>query len=267
VLPDGYIPVSGAAMMLVCAPNFRDLGGCRVADGRVVRYGRIFRSEAILSPCTADIAALASHGIGVVFDLRSASEAASCPNDFLRSQGAEILNFNVGADVRAKGTFWDMLAEDASPLAVEALLQKLYRAIPKAVTPALRALFERLDSESPPILLHCTAGKDRTGVVSAMLLQALGASREVVIGDYLETKNRLTEKWIAEGTRTMNEVAGRPVHPETLDMLIGVRRDFLEQSFSWMERKFGDADSFLRAEAGLTDDRRARIRDRLLEAA
>jgi hypothetical protein len=50
-------------------------------------------------------------------------------------------------------------------------------------------------------------------------------------------------------------------------MLIGVRRDFLEHSFGWMARRFGDADSFLRAEAGLTDDRRARIRDRMHETA
>ena len=251
--------------MLICAPNFRDLGGARVTDGRIVRYGRVFRSEAILRPRQEDIDALARHKIGLVFDLRSASEAASHPNSFMRSQGAEILAFNVGTDVRAKGTFWDLLSQDASPPTVQALLQKIYRAIPLAVAPALRTLFERLDSGAPPLLLHCAAGKDRTGVVSAMLLQALGAPREAVVEDYLETRNRLTERWVAQSTKTMTEVAGGPLHAESLDMLIGVRRDFLEHSFCWMERKFGDADNFLRVEAGLTDDRRSRIRDRLLE--
>lgn len=232
-----------------------------------MRRGRVFRSEAILRPELADIDTLGRHGIKLVLDLRSTAEADTHPNHYLRGQGAEIIHFNVGTDVRAKGGFWDQLATDSSPAAVQALLQKAYRQLPMAVAPALRVLFERLEADAPPILLHCAAGKDRTGIASALLLHALGTPFEVIEEDYLETQNRLTEPVRARGAAFMRKAIDGELNPESLDMVLGVRRDFLEHAFSWMTRKYGDPDAFLRAESGLSDQRRARIRDRLLESA
>jgi len=150
---------------------------------------------------------------------------------------------------------------------VQALLQKAYRQLPIAVAPALRFLFKRLEADAPPTLLHCAAGKDRTGIASALLLHALGMPFDVIAEDYLETRNRVTAAVRARGAAFMSKVAGGELNPESLDMLLGVRRDFLEHAFSWITGKYGDPDAFLRAEADLSDQRRARVRELLLESA
>ena len=251
--------------MLECAPNFRDLGGLIGDRGRRVRPGLVFRSDAVLRPTEADIAYLRECRIGVVMDLRSSSEAADDENEHFRENGAELFQLNVGTDVRAKGSFWEKLASDSSPQTVRDLLHSIYRSIPMAVAPALQIVFERIEAGSPPILTHCAAGKDRTGVAVALLLHALGSSMDGIMKDYLETQNRLTQASITRSTETLAAIVGEPLHPESLSLLSGVRRDFLKQSFSWMDRKYDGADGFLESCAGLTNQRKAAIRRALLE--
>lgn len=233
----------------------------------MTRAATLFRSDAVLRPGPEDVERLRPLRIGLVLDLRSAGESGAHPNAYFQEAGAEVLQLDIGTDVRAKGSFWEALAADCSPEAVLGLVYRIYRAIPRAVAPALKTLLERLDAGAPATLVHCTAGKDRTGVLIALLLDVIGVPREAVLNDYLETQSRLTDAVRERGEQTLREVAGRPVPAESVDLLVGVREDFLAQSFGWVERKFGTPLAFLRAEAGLTDTRLARIREELLEIA
>ena len=254
-----------AGPRIACAPNFRDLGGLPTANGGRVRPGRIYRSDLVLRPGDEDRAALERCGIGLVFDLRSAAEIAAHPNHYWRSRGVEVLSFDIGSDVRARGSFWDVLRADSSPPRVEALIHSIYRSIPLAVAPALAMLFDRLSHPgAPPVLLHCTAGKDRTGVAAALLLHALGVTRAAILSDYVETCARITGRVVEQARRTMTEVAGRPLTDESLRYLTHVEPAFLDQSWSRMDRKYGGADAFLEQEAGLDGARRERIRAALL---
>ena len=249
---------------LGCAPNFRDLGGIATLDGRTVRPGRVFRGEVVARPDDADLATLDRCGIGLVFDLRSTSEAEAVPNRHWQAGGTEILSFNVGTDVRAKGSFWEKLRDDASPDAVKGLLEGVYRSIPLAVAPALTALFDRVAEGAPPLLIHCSAGKDRTGVVVAMLLHALGAEAEAVMTDYLETVNRITDRVKGHARKTFADIAGGEIPEESLAYLTGVHAELLQQSYGWMERKFGSVDAFLEEKAGLDAAKREAVRAALL---
>ena len=251
-------------MRLAGAPNFRDLGGIPAAQGRPIRSGRLYRSEAIANLDADEAAALARLGIGLVFDLRSAAEAQAVPNHYWTAQGAEVLAFDIGADVKAKGSFWNRLQDDARPETVSLLLQSVYRSIPMAVAPALRTLFDRLAQGAPPLLIHCSAGKDRTGVTVALLLHALGASDAAILDDYLETTARISESTLAHARRQFSEIAGAPISEDSLAMLAGVRGEFLAQSFSYIERKFGGADAFLAEHAGLDDRKREAMRAQVL---
>lgn len=253
-------------MSLECAPNFRDLGGGFISAGCRLRPGRIYRSEVIRKPRGDDAEKLADCGIGLVLDLRSAHEVAATPNTYWHTNSVEVIDFNVGDDIRAKGSYWQSLVADSSPDAVRSLIHGIYRHLPLAVVPALRLIFERLEAGGPPMLMHCTAGKDRTGVTSALLLHALGASREFVIEDYLETRKRLTDRKITQAGRLMFEALGRSIEPDSLNLLVGVEPDFIAQSLGWIDRKYGNTDLFLRQEAGLDDARRAVLRNRLVEA-
>jgi len=248
-----------------CAPNFRDLGGGFISEGRRLRPGMIYRSEVIRNPRAQDAEKLSACGIGLVLDLRSAFEVAETPNSYWDSKRVEVIDFNVGDDIRAKGSYWETLVSDSSPDAVRSLIHKIYRRLPLAVLPALRMIFDRLDQGGPPMLIHCTAGKDRTGVISALLLHALGASQECLVMDYLETQKRLTDRKVLRVGQIMLGALGRSLEPNSLNLLVGVEPDFIAQSFSWIASKYGDTDEFLRQAAGLDDARRAVLRSRLVE--
>lgn len=253
--------------MLKCAPNFRDIGGLQTADGRQVRPLRLFRSEAILEPSPADMELLCSLSLGLVLDLRSASEAYEFPNAAVREVCADVRQLNIGTDVKARGTFWDVLAQDCSPASVEALVHKIYRAIPAAVAPALAVYFNHVAEHPEPTLMHCTAGKDRTGVAVALVLEMLGVTREAIVADYLATEQSITSDKLEDSARKLAEIAGRTLPDESLRMLAGVRADFLEQSYAWIERKHLSAEAFLIVNAGLTESKMESLRGALLEAA
>ena len=246
------------------APNFRDVGGLSAADGKVIRFGRLFRSDMISRPHDDDLETLKRCGIGLVLDLRSSSESGATPNSFWVGQGAEVIAFDVGTDVRARGSFWEQLRADGRPQQVLALMHRIYRSIPLAVAPALTILFNRLADGAPPALLHCSAGKDRTGVAVALLLHALGVPREAIETDYLETSSRITRRVVTNARKMFAEIAGAPLSDESLQLLTHVRADYLEQAYSRLERKFGGIDKFLAIHAGLDSGKRKAMRDRLL---
>lgn len=248
-------------LRLACAPNFRDVGGLPTLVGGQVRHGRIFRSDMVHRPDDADIALLERSGIGLVFDLRSAAEVASHPNRYWQSRGVEVITFDIGTDVRAKGSFWETLREDSRPERMETLIHSIYRSIPQALASALTMVFDRLArDETPPVLLHCTAGKDRTGVAIALLLHALGVTREAIVEDYLETSARVTEHVVARARRTMAEVAGRALEDASLRYLTHVETAFLDQTWSRLDHKFGGVDAFLETQTGLDPAKRAALR-------
>jgi len=250
---------------LTCAPNFRDLGGLLAGDGMTIRHGRLFRSEMIARPDDADATALGGCGIGLVIDLRSASEAQSTPNHFWTAQGVEVRAFDIGTDVRAKGSFWDRLAEDPSEAGVAALMAVIYRSIPNAVGPPLSALFDALAEGAPPTLIHCAAGKDRTGVVVALLLHALGVPDAVIMADYMETAARVTPETRRRASKTFTRIVGGEMEEASLDLLVSVRRNFLESAYAYIDRKYGGISAYLTSMAGLDADKRAAMRANLLE--
>lgn len=249
---------------LECAPNFRDLGGLPTRDGAVLSRGRLFRSDMVSRPTAQDESILAACRIGLVLDLRSAAEANSHPNTYWRKRGVEVISFDVGTDVRAKGSFWERLRADISPASIEELMHSVYRSIPHAVAPALRTLFDRLVEGTPVTLIHCTAGKDRTGVAVALLLHALGVTTDAIAADYLETCARIGDREIARAQRLFSEIAGRRLDDASLRFLTHADMAFLQQSFDHIERKFGGLDTFLERQAGLDDAKLTRLREVLV---
>lgn len=257
-------PITGPGR-LAAAPNFRDIGGLPAASGRRVAYGRVFRSEAVLSPGPDDLAVLEAHGVRLVCDLRTAPERAGAPNAFWRARGVELLELDIVADIRGRAHLDAMQADPGEGGAIE-LMRLTYRALPAAAAEHLRQLFRRIDEGHLPLLVHCTAGKDRTGVVIAMLLAALGAPREAIYADYLESGKRPNPA-VSQATRElMSRLLGGPVEEAALQALAGVRPEYLDESFAAVEAAYGSVDGYLLQAAGLDEALRGRVRERLLEA-
>src|SRR5215471_4005016 len=171
--------------------NFRDLGGHRTADGRTVRRSTVFRSAHLGGLTDQDRQQLGTLGVRTIVDLRGVSEAAETPH-LIDGLSCKV----VGAHIEPQlGEKLRTAIDDgtATPFVVMQFLTDHYRDYPRRCAPGFRTLFTTLsDGRQRPLVFHCTAGKDRTGFASALLLTLLGVSWETVIGDYLRTNELWT---------------------------------------------------------------------------
>lgn len=256
--------MSVAATRIGCAPNFRDFGGFPTRSGRKVRRGRLFRSEAIVAPGEEDAARLAAAGIRLVCDLRGGQERRSAPNHFWAGAGVELLEMDVAAGLRAPGDPLAMLADGSGVEGARRLMIETYRGLPAAGAPHLRTLFRRLAGGAQPVLIHCTAGKDRTGFVAAMVLHALDVAADEIITDYLAS-GRHPHPTVVEATRRiMEDGIGAPISDAALDVLVGVDARYLEASLAAIRENHGSIERYLEETAGLSRAIRHRLHEALV---
>lgn len=261
-MPDMNIRLEGAS-------NFRDIGGYIGMDGRRVRHGRLFRSDTLSRLTERDLDAMATLGVRLVCDLRSASERTLHPSRWSERERPEFLHLDVNADLRASNqTMLEILRADPTGHGAEAMMLESYRAIPIALQRHLGDLFQRIDSgNGVPLIFHCSAGKDRTGVLSAVLLLALGVSREDVIKDYLLTRRFVN---VADVKATVTEITahllGSTPPPDVVSAIAAVREAYLDRALCSIEESHGSVIGYLDScgvDGGLLD----RVRERLLHPA
>lgn len=252
-----------AAMSLACAPNFRDLGGLPAEGEAHIRHGLLFRAEAIVEPAAADRERLDALGVRLVCDLRGKREVAAAASHW-SSSGATVLAMDIVADFRAGEDLLAALRAEPGEAAALRMMLDTYEALPAACAPHLALLFERLAGGDVPLLIHCTAGKDRTGFVVAMLLHALGVEEAAIMGDYLRSADHLGPA-VVEATRAVMDAGlGRPVRQAELAAVCGVRPAFLRASHDRIMRDHGSVHAYLRDAARLDSDMRRALRDALL---
>lgn len=245
-------------MILSCAPNFRDLGGQPAGAGRRVRHGQLYRSEAIPALAPEEAQTLAALGIRLVCDLRSAMERDQAAGHWPRS-GATVLPMDVVADFRANRDPLAAMRANPGEAGAVALMTATYDALPAACAPHLVTLFDRLASGDTPVLVHCTAGKDRTGFVVAMLLHALGVPEDAIMADYLRSGDCPNPAVMAATRGIMETALGGAVEESALMALTGVRPAYLEVSHARIRRDHGSVTRYLREVAGLDEEMQARL--------
>jgi protein-tyrosine phosphatase len=228
--------------------NFRDVGGLPTADGSTLRSGLIFRSEGPASFEQSHRDELAELGIKLVCDLRSDTERDASPNDWAGS--ARLLNVNVSDELRSDpGKAWKALLEaDPSAAAVKRSYLRTYAAIPGALLPRLRELIEAIADGETPALIHCTAGKDRTGVLMAILLKALQVPDDGVVADYLRSDVFAQNLRAVDGMQERFEVNfGFRPDDAFIDALIGVHLEYLDAAMDVIEKEWQSIDGYLAA--------------------
>jgi protein-tyrosine phosphatase len=245
---------------------FRDLGGTVTADGRRIRSGRIFRSGDLSALTAAGLDKLRSLGIRVVCDLRSEFERTARPSRWPEDLQTEWLVAGL-LDVRSgQLDLRRMLIEDPTPAGVRRMLLATYEALPAAAAPLLPQLFERLTSNQLPALIHCSAGKDRTGFVCACIQHALGVDRETIFSDYLAVREHLAADAMASRiAEHLRDMVGDAAAESMVKVLADVDADYLRAAISRIEREHGSMGAYLRA-AGLTAEQETDLRKCLLQA-
>jgi protein-tyrosine phosphatase len=236
--------------------NFRDLGGYRTIDGREIRWGKVFRTGVLSYFTQTDQQRLTDLGVRVICDLRRSEE-----RDRERT---------CWPDTNTQHLCWD---DGATPPTIRSLavnhpytsagmhatMIDLYRALPAWLTPRLRDMFARIVRGDVPILVHCAAGKDRTGIAIALLLTALDVPHETIVEDYLLTN---TAGDLVEFILTRHEAhLGVAVdkHPlltlpeDIRHVLFSAHADYLRAAFDQISLDHGCVAAYLRSEVGVDD--------------
>lgn len=169
--------------------NFRDLGGYKTAASLSVRWGRVYRSSALGKMTEEDVRLFLSLGIRTICDLRSARERELSPTVLPPGSVTSIHPVEI---VSSAGHRLAELVASENPTtpAYRAIMVEGYRSYVREHAEQFRRLFELLsDEDSYPLLFHCAAGKDRTGVAAALLLAILGVGEDEIVDDYLLTNS------------------------------------------------------------------------------
>ncbi len=163
--------------------NLRDIGGYRTEDGHTVRMGRLYRGASLAHITDEEQARLAALGIKLVCDLRSEHEIAAAPDK--TPPGAEYWHLPM---LQVTDRWREAARMILAPQYLSTLLVRVYTQMIDHQHERLASIYRRLgQAEYLPALVHCTAGKDRTGVTVALLLRFLGVPKEAVLADYSQT--------------------------------------------------------------------------------
>jgi protein-tyrosine phosphatase len=252
---------------LAGAPNFRPVAPLPAAGGRRLRPRRVFRSDALHRLTEDDLAALARLEIGTVLDLRREDERASMPTRWPDASPRETLTFDVLPDlqaVRAGGWRVQLGAADFDADGARRWMVDTYARMPAALGGAVREAACRLAGAAPAkLLVHCTAGKDRTGFVVAMLLAALRVPREAIVDDYLESGRRQPPEALAARLLEMSGMRPGARELGAIEMIASVRPEFLDTALREAERTHGSIEGYLDA-CGVDAALRGALEDALL---
>ncbi len=250
--------------------NFRDTGGIALAAGGTTRPGVLYRSDALGALTPAGLRAFAATPIGVVVDFRSEAERTRMPDVLPEDRPIRtvLLPLLEGAMTGAPGATLPGgdASNEALAAAIEALptLADLYTSMLEhgghAFAEVARLIAMSEDDAPSAVLVHCTAGKDRTGVASALMLDAAGADRAAVVADYASTAANLAGPW-AERMRAMVTGMGVPLAPKVDELLTGSPATAIEHALAWVDERGGSA-AYLEA-AGVTGSDLERLRERI----
>ena len=224
--------------LLSCSYNTRELGGIKTSDGGVTKENVFWRSDVTSVPSDEDIDKLLSAHITTIIDMRTEGEVQKSPNGLAEIDGFEYHHFPI---TEGSGV----------PESLEAVpLSYMEIATAENMPKVMRTIAEA----SEGVLFHCTAGKDRTGVVSAIILMTCGAYREDIVNDYVVSRE-YNHKRLA---------AFLEAHPEVDRNIVLANEKSMNGFIDLFTERFGTVENYFEA-IGLSIDHIERIRSRLIK--
>jgi len=244
--------------------NFRDYGGYATASGARIRRGLLYRSGHLGELQAQGHGRLAALDLAGVIDLRHGSERTASPSAWPIGFAATILH---AGDAGGQTPHLVAARSAGTPDEARARMAAIYAKLPFTPTfvPALQIYFKALASLSGPSLVHCMAGKDRTGLAVALLHSLMGVHPDDVVGEYLLTNDALTAQALNGSVAKLRKAGSAPVMaPETLQVILSVEPAYLHAAWRVIVERHGSISRYLRDVLEVGDERRAAIERRLI---
>jgi protein-tyrosine phosphatase len=243
--------------------NFRDIGGYRTKTGQMVKTGLVYRAGSLAGLTDADMRQVARLGIKLVCDLRSNRERSNRPSRW--AEDYPISFWSRDHEMSAGDLIKKLLRDpDASDEVMRAQMVATYRELPYEQAESYKAMFRQIAEGELPLLFHCTAGKDRTGIAAALLLELLGVPRETIIEDYM-----LTEVFF---DHILKLIAADPyfgegkIETSVVKPLVSAERLYLETMYETLEHDHGSVAGYMRDRLDVDEELAEAIRARLLDS-
>ncbi len=239
--------------------NFRDLGGLHTADGHMVKPGLFYRSGPLGSLTERGRADFDRLGVARIVDLRTTEERSHDAYSQKDAFGARYWTRDYAmsmGDMRSLFSDPSKLTADS----MRAMMAQAYRTMPKEQAPAYRELFASLVAGTGPVVVNCTAGKDRTGIATALVLTALGVPYDTVRADFLLSNG-------APGMNTLSASISPMLARLPADVvapLTGVDGVYLDNAFAQLKQDYGSVEGFMDKELGVGPAQIAALRQRMV---
>ncbi len=249
--------------------NFRDFGGYAVVDGRRIKRGRLFRSAHLHRATDPDLDKLRELKIEAIVDLRLPVERLTQPTRHSLRLSKQVIASDKGQPQAQSG--WTQFVHRPGGFTAADMrewMRQWYRAAPFEEQHI--ELFSRYLASLPdtraPVLIHCAAGKDRTGLLAALTHHVLGVASEHIEHDYLLTNSEaVASRFLPVLKQSIIQASGRAPDPEALRASIWIEAGYLHASFNAMAERFGSIGGYLDEALGVGVSQQAAIRECLLE--
>ena len=255
--------------------NFRDFGGYAGHDGRAVKTGRLFRSAHLATLSDDDRNTIGGLEIDLVVDLRHAPERTKQPSRF-PDPAPHVHEYpdapeSLDAKVAPHEAFLEhklYTAEDAHGYMMQSYTTRPHDAGFQKIFGDTLRFMARPESDNPAgVLVHCAAGKDRTGTLCALVQNVLGVSREDIMADYMMTLDAVDiDKIIGPAAEMFSKRYGRAIDAEAIWPMFGVYPEFLEAALDGMVDGSGNTETYVKEMLNISPEELERIKTRYLES-
>lgn len=264
--------------------NFRDYGGQLTADGKQVVWGKLFRTGHMGDMSEADKHALLQLNIRTVCDFRRGEEADNQPSQLPQGLIPTAIAISPGSAINLFSAINDEHIDEET---IDVFMQDINRDLVMSHQASYRKMFDALIKQADSgSIIHCSAGKDRTGFAGLLILAALGVESESIMLDYLRTNEYVditkeVERWAQSHDLVVNntEVSNtevhntdegnnskvqKPINRKALAIILKVKPSYLQAALDTIDAQFGGIDNYLRRQMALTDNDFAILKEHYL---
>lgn len=251
IVSERLIPLQGTL-------NFRDIGGIPTTDGRVVKWGKMYRSGKLADLTKRDLRYFEQLGIKTILDFRNDIEIEKDPDRYPTSYDVLYKQYPIGGKSGATYVAYEAKVRSGEVKGSQSkdLFIELMRQFADSIAQDFKPVLDHLQNKNTiPLLYHCTSGKDRTGFATAMILSALNVDRDIIINDYMMSNFYRFKK--IKGNLFKAKLVR--MDAEMLSYVMQVNEDYITAVFKVIDEKHGGIDNYLAEQFGLTEAVRAQL--------